>query len=248
MRRRVHGNPPRRGCRGRAVWRSAAAGGLALGLALVSPVRPLHASNCPGDVTGDGVVTINELVVMVSVALIGCVPNAACPGDANGDGGVTIDELIAGVNAALDGCPSDPPPSPSPTPAGDACPYGLREDTLATGEACAFRGAFSTVAGCPDDLEVLVFGNGSTLLASLTTNPPVSFGATPTSNTAADLVAYFVDGSTDGQSVAGVLTLTDGGRTLTFEPVPSPPFQIGGPGCAIERYVGQFVELVSAGQ
>lgn len=225
----------------------AVAGGLAIVVALTWTGRPLGATACPGDVTGDGVVTINELIVAVNAALNGCGPDAACPGDMNGDGSVTITELIAGVNAALNGCPSDPPPTPSPTPVVDACPYTLRDDTLALGEACAFQGAFSGMPGCPEDLEVLLLGDGAQLLARITTDPPVSFGARPASDSTADLVAYFVDGSTDGESLAGVMTLADGGRTLTVEPVPAPPFEIGNAGCTIERYVGHFVEVVAAG-
>ncbi len=248
MRLRPRGGPPRRACRIRSAQHSAVACGLVVVVALGWARAAAHGLSCPGDLTGDGVVTINELIVAVNTALSGCAPDAACPGDTNGDGAVTITELIAGVNAALNGCPGEPPPIPSPTPAADACPYTLQDDTLAAGEACAFQGAFSSGAGCPEDLEVLLLGNGSRMLASLTTDPPVSFGAMPTSNTTADLVAYFIDGSTDGQSIAGVLTLSEDGRTLTVEPIPPPPFEIGGPGCAIERFVGRFVEVVAAGQ
>jgi hypothetical protein len=59
---------------------------------------------CTGDCNGDGVVTVNELVVGVNIAL-GNASLAACPAfdrDANGE--VTIVELITAVNAALNGC------------------------------------------------------------------------------------------------------------------------------------------------
>jgi len=60
--------------------------------------------SCPGDCGGDGVVTIDELVTMVNIAL-GSRPVADCSaGDTSGDGEITIDEIIQAVNRALNGC------------------------------------------------------------------------------------------------------------------------------------------------
>jgi len=57
--------------------------------------------NIPGDCNGDGMVTIDELITGVNIAL-GNLPVTACPAfDTNRDGRVTIEELIAAVNAAL---------------------------------------------------------------------------------------------------------------------------------------------------
>jgi hypothetical protein len=57
--------------------------------------------NIPGDCNGDGVVTIDELILGVNIAL-GNLPLTDCPAfDTNRDGMVSIDELIAAVNAAL---------------------------------------------------------------------------------------------------------------------------------------------------
>jgi len=59
---------------------------------------------CTGDCDGSGAVTVNELVVGVSIAL-GNANISACPAfDANGDGEVSISELVAAVSAALNGC------------------------------------------------------------------------------------------------------------------------------------------------
>jgi ELWxxDGT repeat protein len=71
--------------------------------------RELHsvawsALGCPGDCSGDGAVTVNELVRGVGIAL-GSQPIDQCATlDANADGNVAIDELIAAVLAALGGC------------------------------------------------------------------------------------------------------------------------------------------------
>jgi hypothetical protein len=61
---------------------------------------------CPGDCNGDGVVRIDELIVMVNIALQSA-PATDCPaGDTNGNGSVTIDEIIAAVVVALGSCPA----------------------------------------------------------------------------------------------------------------------------------------------
>lgn len=60
---------------------------------------------CVGDCDGDGVVTVNELIVMVNIALGNLSPSACTAGDADHDGTITINEIIAAVNNALNGCP-----------------------------------------------------------------------------------------------------------------------------------------------
>ena len=64
-------------------------------------------AQCVGDCRGDGEVTINELLIMVNIALDNS-PLADCePGDANGDGTITVNEIIAAVNKALTSCYPD---------------------------------------------------------------------------------------------------------------------------------------------
>jgi hypothetical protein len=60
---------------------------------------------CPGDCNGDGIVSINELILAVNISS-GSIPLSACSAaDRDRNGSVTIDELIAAVNDALNGCP-----------------------------------------------------------------------------------------------------------------------------------------------
>jgi hypothetical protein len=61
---------------------------------------------CAGDCTGDGSVTVTELIFGISIAL-GAAPLAECPAaDADRDGRVTITDLVAAVEIALVGvCP-----------------------------------------------------------------------------------------------------------------------------------------------
>jgi hypothetical protein len=71
--------------------------------ASASPARA-----CVGDCNGDGEVTIDEILLGVSITL-GTRPLVDCPRfDRNNDGEVTIDELLEAVNNALSGCPVEP--------------------------------------------------------------------------------------------------------------------------------------------
>jgi subtilisin-like proprotein convertase family protein len=70
----------------------------------VTPTRTTIPVACVGDCTDDGLVTVDELVRGVNIAL-GTTPIEMCPSfDANGDRKVTVDELVKGVNNALSGC------------------------------------------------------------------------------------------------------------------------------------------------
>lgn len=100
---------------------------LALHAILVIPLllllllpRVATGAACPGDLNGDGQVTIDEIITIVNAALLGCEGAAGavvvgCPGDLNGDGMVTINEIILAIRSALDGCPATPTPTASPT-------------------------------------------------------------------------------------------------------------------------------------
>lgn len=73
-----------------------------------SPTPPAPTATvpaCTGDCDASGVVTVNETLTLVDVALGGA-PLSACPrGDANGDGKITVDEILGAIANALDGCP-----------------------------------------------------------------------------------------------------------------------------------------------
>ena len=66
-----------------------------------SPSRP----PCIGDCDGNGEVTVDELIIMVNIALE-TLPLSACPiGDADGSGDITVNEIIEAVGFALTMCP-----------------------------------------------------------------------------------------------------------------------------------------------
>jgi pseudomonalisin len=67
-------------------------------------VRSFVAAACPGDCNGDGVITIDEVLTGINIAL-GATALSQCSGlDANGDGLVTVDELLHAVSRVLNGC------------------------------------------------------------------------------------------------------------------------------------------------
>jgi pseudomonalisin len=67
-------------------------------------VRSFVGAACPGDCNGDGVITIDEVLTGINIAL-GATALSQCSGlDANGDGLVTVDELLHAVSRVLNGC------------------------------------------------------------------------------------------------------------------------------------------------
>ncbi len=87
------------------VRASAGFGFLALLLALVTPAAAgAQPATCGGDCDGDRVVTVDEILVAIGVAL-GDATGACTAADIDRDGSVTVDEIVVAVAAALVGCP-----------------------------------------------------------------------------------------------------------------------------------------------
>ena len=132
---------------------------------------PIVAGDCVGDCSGDGMVAINELILLVNIAL-GSAPADQCPVDCRD--GVDISCLIRAVNNALSGCPATPTPTGIPTGTATATlapptrtpggPLGVRQfslnpsssriiNTLGPGFAfptSGFEGFLELSAGVPD--------------------------------------------------------------------------------------------------
>lgn len=77
---------------------------------------------CTGDCSGDGEVTVNEIITGVNIALGSASVDGCAAMDANGDGEVSIDEIISAINGALEGCPAVTPQESTPTPTATAIP------------------------------------------------------------------------------------------------------------------------------
>ena len=59
---------------------------------------------CPGDCTGDGQVSVDDILTLVNIALGNASVSTCLAGDANHDGQITVDEILTAVNNALNGC------------------------------------------------------------------------------------------------------------------------------------------------
>jgi hypothetical protein len=72
---------------------------------LMESPTPTIVPRCVGDCSGDGVVTIDELIVIVNIALVPSGGAQPCTnGDPDGSGEITIGEIVAAVSRALNGC------------------------------------------------------------------------------------------------------------------------------------------------
>jgi hypothetical protein len=81
-----------------------------------SPTATGGPATCVGDCNGNRVVSIDELVTAVNIAL-GSANVAVCPAaDPSHSGMVTVDELVVAVAQALRGCPLVPTSSPTASP------------------------------------------------------------------------------------------------------------------------------------
>ncbi len=61
---------------------------------------------CSADCNADGVVTVDEIVTSVSIALGSSEPSACAAADVDADGSVTVDEILLAIQAGLKGCPT----------------------------------------------------------------------------------------------------------------------------------------------
>ncbi len=66
---------------------------------------PALAQTCPGDCSGDGNVTVDEIVTVVNIALGTAAIDLCRAADTDGNGQASVDELVTMINLALDGCP-----------------------------------------------------------------------------------------------------------------------------------------------
>jgi len=90
------------------------AGFLFLLVATLAPARAGGQPVCSGDCNGDGTVTVDEIIVVVNIALGSANVSTCEAGDVNQDGQITVNEILVVVNNSLNGCSTTPTPSPTP--------------------------------------------------------------------------------------------------------------------------------------
>jgi hypothetical protein len=160
--------------------------------ATASTTATATAVPCVGDCGGDGQVTVNELLVMINIALGN--PGSCAAGDVNHDGQITVNEILLAVNNALSGCSNATPvPSATLTPPEPGRTATRTPTSTQTGSATA------TVAMTPSSTPTRTLALTAT--RTLTSTPTWTPVVTPTSTS------------------TGTSTST---RTLTFTPNPTP--------------------------
>jgi hypothetical protein len=83
---------------------------------------------CVGDCDESGMVTIDDILILVNIALGTANVDDCQSGDADGSGDITIEEILQGVNNAQIGCPA----TPTPTVTASATPTGPTPTPTAT--------------------------------------------------------------------------------------------------------------------
>lgn len=79
---------------------------------------PTLSISCAGDCNGNATVTVNELVIMVNIAL-GRLQLAACPGLVDTEQTISVSEIVKAVTRLLRGCGAPlPRETPGPSAAG----------------------------------------------------------------------------------------------------------------------------------
>ena len=157
-----------------ATWISFA--GFALS-ALVASGSPALAQSCTGDCDASNVVTVDEVVIAISIALGEQQIDACAAADGDAGGSITVDEVLAALTNLLGECPlpaasptatateTAPPtatPTPSPTPEIFAA-FGSVEQVYilnaAPGAAIELRDALDqpVASGTADDAGSLIF-------------------------------------------------------------------------------------------
>jgi hypothetical protein len=87
-------------------WQHGAARAAAIAaFAALVGFAPVASQACVGDCNSDNEVTVNEILVMVNIALGTAQLSACTRGDGNGDQEITVDEIVSAVNNALGSCP-----------------------------------------------------------------------------------------------------------------------------------------------
>ncbi len=170
------------------------------------PYRPslVGAAECPGDCGGDGTVTVNEVVILVRIALQQTHVTQCQAGDLNGDGQITVDEIVQAVRAVLVGCRLPTPPmngaTPTPTLAPSFTPTQSRTATRTappTATATVTRTTTATRTVTPTSLI------SPTHTATRTSTPIVTVTPSPTASP-----SRTVSGTASATATVALLTPT----------------------------------------
>jgi hypothetical protein len=177
-------------------------------------------SACVGDCNGNNMVTINELILGVNIAL-GNQPITACEAfDCQGTGMVPINCLIQGVNNASNGCPPAPPTSTS-TP--EATATNTAEATATnTAAATSTNTAEATATNTPEATATNTEAATATNTAEATaTNTPETTATNTAEATATNTGEATATATNTGEATATATDTAAATETATDTPVPT---------------------------
>jgi hypothetical protein len=177
-----------------------------------TPVVTPDGAGCVGDCNGLGEVTVNEILLMINIALGKAETDECTRGDANGDGEITVDEILTAVNHALDGCPeatatATPSATVTATPTGDF-------PICSIGSPPGCSGDRSTLALQVDEI-VVPLGGEANYTVDLRNNPLSQPDACDVANVRATFCCPGADGNP--------------GTDCTLLPVENVPCRVNGP-------------------
>ena len=89
---------------GQAATGTLEGGGFSLNGGFWAGVLAANPVGCLGDCGGNGSVTVDEVLLMVNIALDNAAFATCEAGDANSDHKITVDEILTAVNNALTAC------------------------------------------------------------------------------------------------------------------------------------------------
>jgi hypothetical protein len=125
---------------------------IALAAALLVLAGQSALASCPGDCDGNGSVSVDELVITVTIALGVREVGSCTAADVGGDGKVSVPDLIRAVRSSLDGCPAHfRPCGESANTCDGMCPDGERCSVLPLDFDRGFGDPFANECGCVEE-------------------------------------------------------------------------------------------------
>ena len=210
-----------------ALLRSLGSGSRALVVivGLMFAARSATWAVCVGDCDDTGVITVDELVLGVSIALGSQAPST-CPAFLDAEGQVDISQLLKGVKNSLQGCPAEPTATSTgnaATPTDTAAPGATATNTplaTATGTVSATASATAT-AMSPTSTPTGELPGTATPTDTAPTNPTAT--ASPPATATITATAVATAAATDTAAPPATPTATEAvTATTTTTPTESP--------------------------
>jgi len=183
-----------------------------MGTVLVALVRLAPGGalgQCYGDCNGNGVVTVDEILIGVNIALGNTRIDDCLPGNVNSDGQITVDEILAAVNNALNGCELQAP------------------ELVGTWDSVSMV-VNGTSTDCPGEIEVTETISVACFTDAFTFNADNTFVLTTTTDEYGDPYDWREEGTWSVEGTLLTITTTrEGSDADHLEPVDPPRQEVG---------------------